>query len=436
MRRIRLLPAMFVFLVICGGINAQTLYKVNFHDKDNRPYEGLLVYFNESHSYMRINYYSTNNKYQVVHVDYTSSTGTFNDGGTYFFMSGFGPRFITPDSANQKYSPDFFIWRKGKGQQYWNKPSTTDDPKLAYSSEVPVDSFFQVNPFSVSETFLRKFFWSNEPDYFSLRKVCGLDPVDVKPVVTTSAKLHLFIVANTLIGDIGASCSSDRDKLDYEFKSISDALGLGYQKYVVDGNNFNKVTVQNKLASLKPGKNDIVIFVYRGHGFRWNNQTDAYPMLDLRSSNYLNISQTTSISLSEVYNTLKSKGARLNIVLGDCCNNNVGINQMTVTSFLNSQTENKPDMTKLKKLFMNARGNLISAAAKAGEYSWANPFGGFYTLSFIQAMKDKISYLNNSSSTWNDVIDYTTRLARDKSSPSLCSNCTIQSGVSFVSVSY
>ncbi len=435
MRRI-ILPAILLTFALYGSLNAQILYKVNFHDKENRPYEGLLVYFNESHSYMRINYYSTDNKYQVVHVDYKSSTGTFNDGGTYFFMSGYNPRFITPDSLNQKYNPDYFIWRKGKNQQYWNKPSTTDDPKLAYSSEVPVDSFFQVNPYSVSETFLRKFFWSNEADYFSLRKVCGLDLTDNTPVTTTAAKMHLFIVANTLIGDIGASCSSDRDKLDYEFRSIADVLGVTYQKYVVDGNNFNKATVQNKLNALKPGKNDIVIFVYRGHGFRWNNQSDAYPMLDLRSSQYLDISQNTSISLSEVYNTLKNKGARLNIVLGDCCNNNVGINQMTVTSFLNSQNENKPDMIKLKKLFMNARGNLISAAAKAGEYSWANPFGGFYTLSFIQAMKDKISYLSSGNSSWSDVIDYTTRLAKDKSSPTLCSNCTIQSGVSYVSVTY
>ena len=146
--------------------------------------------------------------------------------------------------------------------------------------------------------------------------------------------------------------------------------------------------------------------------------------------------QNTTLGVSEVYTTMSSKGARLNIVLADCCNNNIGINQTTATSFLNSQTDNKPDIVKLKKLFMNARGNVISAAARAGEYSWSNPFGGFYTLSFIQAMKDKISYMNNSSSTWNDVIDYTLKLAKDKSSPALCSNCTLQSGVSYISVTY
>ncbi len=415
--------------------DAQILYKVNFHDKNFAKYEGLLVYFNESSSYIRINYYLAGNKYIVVNVDYKSSTGSYNDGSTYFFMSGSNPRFITDSIKDQKYNPDHFIWRKNKGESNWNMPYTTDDPQLNIANEVPVDSFYQVNPYTVSETFLRKFFWNNEPDFFALKKLCGLGETAVTPV-NTGASLHLVIVANTLIGDIGNSCAADRDKLDYEFKSIADALGFGYRKYIVDGNNFNKTMVQNTLASVVPGKNDIVIFIYRGHGFRWDNQKDAYPMMDLRSSNYIKIEQNTSLGLSDVYNTLSNKGARLNIVLADCCNNYVGINQTTATSFLNSQSDNKPDVDKLKKLFVTAHGNLISAAAHSGEYSWCNPFGGFYTLSFIQAMKEKISYLNNGSSTWNDVIDYSLRLAKDKSSPALCSNCTLQTGVWYLNVSY
>jgi hypothetical protein len=137
-----------------------------------------------------------------------------------------------------------------------------------------------------------------------------------------------------------------------------------------------------------------------------------------------------------VYSTLKAKGARLNLVLADCCNNKIGVSQISSTSFLNLQADNKPDIVKLKRLFMTAKGNVISAAAKAGEYSWANPLGGFYTISFIQALKEKIGYMNNGSHSWSDIINYTTQLARDKSSPGLCSNCTIQNGVSNISVTY
>lgn len=431
----------YPLIVICvlllnQQLNSQILYKVNFHDQNYYNYEGLMVYFNESKIYMRVAYYTADKKYHVVNVNYKASTGSYADGSVYFFMSGSNPKFITHDSANQRYYPDHFIWRKGKEQSTWNKPSTTSDPKLSYASELPVDSFYQLGPYSVSETFLRKFFWYNEPDLASLKKLCGItSPTPVTPVSTRS-NLHLVVVANTLIGDIGAGCRADRDKLDYEFRGITEALGMGYQKYFVDDVNFNKSSVQSTLNSLRPGSNDIVIFVYRGHGFRWSNQTDAYPMLDLRTSNYVTITNNTSIGLSEVYNTIKAKGARLNIVLGDCCNNTIGLNQLSSANFLNSQSDNKPDMSKLRRLFLSARGNLISAAARAGEYSWSNPFGGFYTLSFIQAVKEKISYFNNTNTNWTDVITYTTKLARDKSSPALCSNCTLQSGVSFVNVSY
>ena len=85
---------------------------------------------------------------------------------------------------------------------------------------------------------------------------------------------------------------------------------------------------------------------------------------------------------------------------------------------------------------MTAHGNVLCAAAHSGEYSWSNPFGGFFTLSFIQAMKDKISYFNNTGSTWSDIITDATKLAKDKSSPALCSNCTLQTGVSYINVSY
>jgi hypothetical protein len=439
-----LLLVLFVTaLLVPGTGRTQVLYKVNFHDRSFATYEGLLVYFNEGKAYMRIGYYSKDSRYHVVNVDYRSQSGTYNDGTNFFFMSGSNPRFITENSKDQTYNPDYFIWRKGRYDNTWDI-STTDDPNLNRSNEIPVDSFYQVEPNTVSEVFLRKFFWSNETEFFALKKICGLDNGRTEPVITTTtktttsgaAKLHLVVVANTMISDIGASCIADRDKLDYEFSGISDALGLSYRKYVVDGTNFNKANVDYTLNLIHPSSNDIVVFVYRGHGFRWDNQTDAYPMMDLRPSSYMTISQQNSMSLSYVYNTIKAKGARLNLVLADCCNNKIGISQITGNSFLNLQADNKPDISKLKRLFMNAKGSIISAAAKAGEYSWANPLGGFFTISFIQALKEKIGYMNNGSYSWNDILSYATQLARDKSSPGLCSNCTIQNGISSITVTY
>ncbi len=445
MKRSLLLNLLLVLLLSAfispAKSTAQVLYKVNFHDKSYNRYEGLLVYFNDSYAYMRIGYTSSDNRYHVVNVDYKSTTGNLDDGRQYFFMTGANPRFITEKSTDQTYNPDYFIWRKGKYDNTWDV-STTDDKNLTPGSEIPVDSFYLVEPTNIGEAFLKKFFWTNETEFASLKKLCGIDNTIKKittPVTTTNygnAKLHLIVVANTLISDIGPSCIADRDKLDYEFSTISDALGLSYRKYVVDGTNFNKESVQYTLNLVHPGANDIVIFVYRGHGFRYDNQTDVYPMMDLRTSSYISITDQTSMPLSYVYNELKGKGARLNLVLADCCNNKIGLSQVTANSFLNLQADNRPDITKLKKLFMNAKGSIISAAAKAGEYSWANYLGGFYTISFIQALKEKIGYMNTGSYGWNDIISYTTVLARNKTLPDLCNNCTVQNGISSITVTY
>ena len=316
MKRPLLLNLLIALLVSAFSLpqqaEAQVLYKVNFHDKSYNRYEGLLVYFNDSYAYMRIGYRSSDSRYHVVNVDYRSTTGTYSDGRQYFFMSGSNPRFITEKSTDQTYNPDYFIWRKGQCDDTWDV-STTDDKNLSPGSEIPVDSFYQVEPTEIGDAFLRKFFWSNETEYSALRKICGLDNNKrvTTPVTATNygnAKLHLIVVANTLISDIGPSCIADRDKLDYEFSNISDALGLSYRKYVVDGSNFNKENVQYTLDLVHPAANDVVIFVYRGHGFRYDNQTDIYPMMDLRTSSYISITEQTTMPLSYV----DRKSTRLN----------------------------------------------------------------------------------------------------------------------------
>ena len=100
------------FCLLQQSVQAQILYKVNFHDKNFGAYEGLLVYFNESRSYMRIAYYTADKKYHVVNVDYKSSNGTYYDGSSYFYMSGSNPKFITANPDKYTYNPDYFIWRK------------------------------------------------------------------------------------------------------------------------------------------------------------------------------------------------------------------------------------------------------------------------------------------------------------------------------------
>ncbi|PWU03685.1 MAG: hypothetical protein C5B52_02975 [Bacteroidetes bacterium] len=429
---------LFIGCWILASVNycySQSLYELKFTDKNKVQYTGLMVYFNESKAYMRVSY-SINNVYNVVNVEYSSVAGKLGDTLNYFFMKGRNPVFITDHKPDAKYNPDFLIWTWGKNESNNKLPYTTDDSTFQAANMIQVDSWRQLKTNEISDTYLRYYFGSNEDQYFSLKKMCGLTEVKDPVVANNGITLHFIIVANTSIGDIGKSCSTDKDRLEFEFSSIADALQIGFKKYEIYGTNFNKNNVNTLLNSVTVNPNDIVIFIYRGHGFRWSDQKDSWPMLDLRTSFYTPINDNSSINLGSVYTSLVAKGARLNIILGDCCNSDVGISKMAANNFLNPQSDNKPDVSKLKRLFISAKGNILSTAASPGEVSWANDYGGFFTVSFLQAMKEQISYLNYGSPDWKELILYTIKLARDKTSQNQCLDCSAQDGIYYTGVNY
>lgn len=414
-----------------GSLQGQYLYELKFTDASGIQYKGLLVAFNDTKMYMRVAYWSENT-YRVVNVDYTSQHTNYQ-GVEYLILWGSNPRFITAASP-YGYYPDHLYF-----SNIYAVPMITDnlqDP----SRTVFATSFRQLSTYDVTESYLREFYGDQEPDYFALRRAFGIDRSypDLEPLPdinnTRPATLHLIVAANTAISDIGAGCEVDKKNLLAEFKGISSSLGINFRSYLIEGDQFTKATVQSTLNSFYPGPNDVVVFVYRGHGFRYSGQTDTWPQLDFRANNYIRLSDQTTESLSNIYNTITSKGARLNIVFGDCCNNDIGITQSTSNNFLVMQSNNNYNDTKLRKLFLEYRGNILSCSAAPGEFSWVNTAnGGFYTVSFIQALREEISYLKNDVPDWKDIFENTIKSARDKTQA--CSNCTPQNGKYYYGIS-
>jgi hypothetical protein len=160
-------------------------------------------------------------------------------------------------------------------------------------------------------------------------------------------------------------------------------------------------------------------------------------MLDLRYNVYQKIGEENAISLDAIYSSIKSKGARLSIVFGDCCNSNLGINQRTSSTFLASRSNPNFKQEKLEKLFIKSTGSLIVTAASPGEVSWSNDVnGGFFTASFLSAFHEEISYLSNDVADWDGLIKKTKENAKYKSAPATCSVCTPQNAVTNVKISY
>jgi hypothetical protein len=429
-----LLPLLWV-----SSLQAQDVSELKYKAADGTVYTGLLVYTNEEDAFMRVNF-RQNGAYRVVHVDYSAVTGE-EEGVNYFFLVGENARYIT-ESNGEAYNPDHFIWVWEEGGEY-DLPYTSDNAEYDMSQSVQVESYTELQKGKVTDAYLKGFFGANEPEYVALKKLFGLEKttpaVNPNPNTNPATKstLHLIVVANTAIGDIGASCGIDKRNLVSEMRGITETVGMGYKQYIIEDQEFTKANVVTMLNSFKPAANDVVFFIYRGHGFRWSDQTENYPQLDLRYSSFTRISENTSINLEEVYNAITAKGARLNLLFADCCNSDVGISQMTPASFMNMQANNDYDVQKLRKLFLNSKGNLISTAASPGEVSWANNAnGGFYTVSLLQSLRDEISYMRQDDADWEGLIQNTIRGARYKSSKTVCSNCTTQNGIYYSEITY
>jgi hypothetical protein len=431
MRKLCYSKAFFILAALCFAaplLPAQDLFELKFTDKIGVKYKGLLVIFNDTKMYMRIAY-NAESMYKVVQVDYTSEHGD-TDGHEYLALTGSNPRFIT-QAGKYGYNPDHLIFLEGQ-----DLPYLTDDPDDT-SKLLQAESFKTLSQKDITDAYLREFYASEEVDYKALRKMFGLDlsTLHIKKTppntFTGATTLHLVIAANTNIGDIGMSCARDQASLTAEFKGIASSLGITYKQYLINGDNFTKSAVVSSLSSMVPGSNDIVIFVYRGHGFRWSDQQSAWPQLDMRSSPYTRIDANTALDLDFVFKTIKGKGGRLNIVLGDCCNSSIDITSpITGSEFLAMQANNNYNSDKLRDLFMNYKGSLMATSASPGEVSWANNAnGGFFTVSFLQSLREEISYMRDDTADWRDLITNTVNGAKRKSSKGVCSNCTTQNGI-------
>lgn len=248
------------------------------------------------------------------------------------------------------------------------------------------------------------------------------------PADATKPTLHTFVVANTLVSDIGAASRVDYRRVTSEMKGVASRIDMNYKEYRVSGQDFSKATLVQKLSELQPGPNDVVFFLYTGHGFRFDNQVDKYPMFAMVTNDYVNVMDGNYVALSDVNNAIVQKGARLNIVMSDCCNSlygaptplPLGVNTLESRGNANLSTE------RLKELFLNQQGNILSTASSPGEVSWCSQSGGGFVCSFLDAFRKSINLLSDKAPSWDEILNTAIEDARKFSSTN---GTTIQNGL-------
>jgi hypothetical protein len=407
-------------------VRAQTFYEVAFTiPGDSSEYIGLVIYTDEEHCKMRLvgeEELANNEYYEANYICSIDDKQDKDDMGMMLYMPEDDDNFPV------------FIWS-------WEKSDYSDInevPVVAFDIE-DEDTWFMASHFQeiqlsdMDEEYISQFYDCNEPEYIMMKNGINLvkeQTMAKKPMSTST--FHLIVTANTEVSDIGQACLVDLNRIKSEFSGVAKVLNMPIKTHVIAGDNYSKESVSKTIEEVSPQKDDVVVFVYSGHGFRFKDQKDYYPCLDLSPSAYDKATENY-VMLSDVFKAISEKGARLNIVLSDCCNSEVEQTlPLLTTNSLFSRANTNFDVEKLKALFVNSVGNIIATAASPGEVSWCGSNGGFFTLSIIESLRNQISALSATTPSWDTLIQNAIEAAASKSENNR--NCKKQNGVKFVEV--
>lgn len=184
--------------------------------------------------------------------------------------------------------------------------------------------------------------------------------------------IHWLTFIDTTDKNVGSIDANTRKILYARWINVVNATltAEGYSVNPIDiyGNAMSPQKCKEVVNSLQCAPDDIVVFYYVGHGTE-NTGTSKYPLMCLAS-----LQPNMFVPLSWVYNTLKSKGARLTITIGMCCNARQGIHGRSAPAFSvnygNAYVDD--DMAEsIKKMFLDFKGDIIATSSSPNESSWS-----------------------------------------------------------------
>lgn len=410
----------FLFLLLSVLISitakAQTFFEVKYYDKvDKCRYLGLMTYWDNEQCYLRcVDINKPDDSWDCAYQCDFQKQGRTN------FMI-FSP---VPERGKENLSYPYFVWT-------WTKKDASDQSESPYVvfdlSEVgrnmqTAEYFTELELSKMNKEYVKKFYDEDEEMFGVITEACntvnnqeagednggGTSTVSEKtsPANDKPVTMHFIMVAATKDKSIGESVVTDLKLAEPEFKNFAKLLKINYQEHIISDNDFSKKNIMNAINSVNPSSNDIVVFFYSGHGFRFDDDKDDYPNMFLTYSDEGITSNKDYLGVSEVYNMLTKKKARLTIVLTDCCNSYYGATRKEIeTSGLHARGRNSYDLKKLRKLFINSSGSLKVTAAKAGQFALCNTQGGYLLTSFLTNIHSAVSAVSDEEPSWQKIVD-------------------------------
>lgn len=425
---------LLLFMSVLGlAANAQTFYEVQYYDVyEKQQYIGLMTYWDNDDCTMRCIPMSGEDVYWECSY---SASFEKEDGLNYMIFTP------VPEKGKENLAYPYFAWTwtKSDASDQSDTPLVFFDPDDDDEEMVEAKYFEEISLADMDEEYIGQFYDESEKMYSIITQACNLvnnqRPDPQKPsnndnnnnnnnnVVTpsqpvnnnTSITMHFVMAAATKDESIGESVQTDLNLAQPQFKEFADNLHINYKEHIISGNQFNKTNIMNAFDAINPGSNDIVVFLYSGHGFRFDDDTDAYPRMYLTYNE--NVNANNYLGVSDVFDLLVKKKARLTIVLTDCCNSKYGATRQEVEgSWLRSRGNNNYDLKKLEQLFVNASGSVKATAAKAGQYALCDAQGGFLLTSFLNNIHSSISAVSSDTPSWQTILENASNYVKRKTS--------------------
>lgn len=260
---------------------------------------------------------------------------------------------------------------------------------------------------------------------FSEQKKLFVDKISQTEEVART-KFILVIAANTIDPVIGKGCVADIDSVRHMFEKLSGEMNFNFIELIVHGEDYGKENILGAIEMLTPGNNDIVVFYYSGHGFSYEKDAaKKYPQVDLRShpaSDKIDVINAHTENLADLFELIKGRGARLNIVIGDCCNSLIKFkrnfkggsevlrNEIREPVVINKQT--------CEVLFCDYTASILVASADKGEYAVSDDkLGSIFTYNFSKTLKMLMKKEVDKSAglPWGKLLEETTHKTLDLS---------------------
>lgn len=203
-------------------------------------------------------------------------------------------------------------------------------------------------------------------------------------LISQAQTMHLIMFCDTDDDRIGQGVIHDHDNAIREFSNIAEYIEYDIRITDKYGAECNKATLIQSLDNLSVSNDDIIVFLYSGHGTRSNDDINPFPQMCLGSSY-----DSDFVPLKHVVDNLKQKNPKFLLCISNCCNKeSPGVTVKSSIGEIAGPTRmSQTDVSAYRKLFCNASGQAVITGCKAGQYSYINlNTGGFFINDFFDVL--------------------------------------------------